>query len=219
MGKPRNIKDEIIRLYSSGKFYNEIAKELKCSKGTVSYHCAEIRIEKGLDKNGQWNNADPEKYIKAWQLCRQKIVNHYVKKLLSEPYKNLSFERLRKRVIYEQKEKCNRCKLSEWLGMKIMLELEHKDGDRHNNKRKNVEGLCPNCHSQTSTWRGKNKRNKRDLVSDEKLIISLVKHGFNFRRALIEVGLAPKGGNYKRCHKISRALRGGQNKSSSTKSF
>lgn len=33
------VKDKIIALRSKGKSYNEIAKQLKCSKSTISYHC------------------------------------------------------------------------------------------------------------------------------------------------------------------------------------
>jgi len=34
-------KESIIRLRSEGKTYNEIAKELGCSKGTIAYHLSE----------------------------------------------------------------------------------------------------------------------------------------------------------------------------------
>lgn len=36
----RKIKSEILRLRSEGKSYNEIAKELDCSKSVISYHCS-----------------------------------------------------------------------------------------------------------------------------------------------------------------------------------
>lgn len=35
----KGLKEKILKLYSKGKSYNSIAKELKCSKGTISYHC------------------------------------------------------------------------------------------------------------------------------------------------------------------------------------
>jgi len=52
---------------------------------------------------------------------------------------------------------CESCKLSEWLGEPISLELDHKDGNKYNHKFKNLRLLCPNCHAQTHTYRGKNK--------------------------------------------------------------
>ena len=36
---PRGIKKDILRLRSKGKTYEQIAKELNCSKGTIAYHC------------------------------------------------------------------------------------------------------------------------------------------------------------------------------------
>lgn len=56
---------------------------------------------------------------------------------------------------------CNKCKLSEWNGLTIPIELEHIDGNSQNNSLDNVELLCPNCHAQTSTYKGKNKGNGR----------------------------------------------------------
>ena len=54
-------------------------------------------------------------------------------------------------------EQCEICKLIEWNGQKIPLELHHIDGNRHNNKLNNLKFLCPNCHSQTHTFCGGNK--------------------------------------------------------------
>lgn len=42
---------------------------------------------------------------------------------------------------------CTKCNNSEWLGEPIPLEVHHKNGDWQNNKRENLEALCPNCHA------------------------------------------------------------------------
>lgn len=55
--------------------------------------------------------------------------------------------------------KCGECGIDEWRGRPISFELNHKDGDNSNHKLENLELLCPNCHSQTETFR--NKRGKR----------------------------------------------------------
>lgn len=56
-------------------------------------------------------------------------------------------------------EKCSECNLSAiWHNKPITLELDHIDGDSQNNVLSNLRWLCPNCHSQTETFRGRNKR-------------------------------------------------------------
>lgn len=52
--------------------------------------------------------------------------------------------------------RCESCGLSEWRGADIPLSLHHVNGDRHDNRLENLQVLCPNCHSQTDTWAGRN---------------------------------------------------------------
>lgn len=53
--------------------------------------------------------------------------------------------------------KCSNCGITEWDNKSIVMELEHKDGDSSNNSLDNTCLLCPNCHSQTSTYKNRNK--------------------------------------------------------------
>ncbi|MGB4076287.1 MAG: HNH endonuclease [Minisyncoccia bacterium] len=41
------------------------------------------------------------------------------------------------------------------------VELDHVNGDRHDNRIENLRILCPNCHSLKPTHRGRNKTNCR----------------------------------------------------------
>lgn len=56
--------------------------------------------------------------------------------------------------------KCECCGIDSWNGSQIKCELDHIDGDRTNHRLHNLRMLCPNCHSQTDTFRSK-KRNAR----------------------------------------------------------
>lgn len=61
-------------------------------------------------------------------------------------------------LIKDRGHECESCSLEQWLGQPITLEIDHMDGNRANNEEYNLKLLCPNCHSQTSTWRGRNNK-------------------------------------------------------------
>jgi hypothetical protein len=70
--------------------------------------------------------------------------------------------KLKQRLVKENyfKNECSICGISEWNGELLPLELDHVDGDSTNHTIQNLRILCPNCHSQTETFRGKNKGKK-----------------------------------------------------------
>lgn len=70
-------------------------------------------------------------------------------------FSQLGKSQIRKRVLFEQNYCCGKCQLKEWLHQPIALELEHINGIKTDNTRNNLIALCPNCHSQTHTWRRK----------------------------------------------------------------
>lgn len=67
------------------------------------------------------------------------------------------------------------------------MQLDHIDGNHRNNRLYNLRLLCPNCHSQTDTYAGKNLWQK-SVVSDEELA-SAINTSSSLSAALREVGL------------------------------
>ena len=68
--------------------------------------------------------------------------------------------RLKERIIKEGiiPYECAICgNKGEWLGEKLVLQLDHINGEHYDHRKENLRFLCPNCHSQTTTYSGKNK--------------------------------------------------------------
>jgi hypothetical protein len=59
------------------------------------------------------------------------------------------------------KEECSSCGLGPtWNGKPITLQIDHINGDSFDHRLENLRILCPNCHSQTSNWGGRNVQRK-----------------------------------------------------------
>ncbi len=65
-----------------------------------------------------------------------------------------------KKRLFSVKLKEPKCEECSWAKLspdgRLPLELDHINGDRHDNRIENLRILCPNCHSLQATHRGKN---------------------------------------------------------------
>ena len=82
---------------------------------------------------------------------------------------------------------CQECGISDWNGKPLTLEVDHIDGNHQNNSVTNLRLLCPNCHSQTPTFKAKNKGNgrtqrRKQAPVAQRQCISLV-----MRRLLVQI--------------------------------
>ena len=96
--------------------------------------------------------------------------------------------------------KCELCGLTEWQNKAIVLELDHINGKNRDHRIENIRFLCPNCHSQTFNFRGRNINTGKRTVSDKTLLDELKKS--NIRQSLLNVGMSASGTNYERCKKL-----------------
>ncbi len=96
---------------------------------------------------------------------------HRLESLMSSEFDTLAYQSKRKRVLIEQDFKCNSCNIDTWFGKPLTLELEHIDGNHQNDIRSNLIALCPNCHSLTDTWRGRNRKNKLPPVAQGEQVV------------------------------------------------
>lgn len=151
------------RKYTEEEFINAV-KESKTVK--------EVLNKLNLSSKGG-NYTSFRKYVKELELdithfytfgkgpCWNKNTKIGPKRPLTDYFSNkftISSNTLRKRLLSEKifEHKCYNCNNTQWNKLPIPLELEHIDGNHHNNNLSNLTLLCPNCHAQTSTYRGKN---------------------------------------------------------------
>jgi len=135
--------------------------------------CCEVSSNKCIEVRKKNSNKIKERHKenKAYKFtkeARNKSRLVYEENFDNLPFEKKSWNRKKKVVLEEQKGKCLICGFDEWLGQKLVLQLDHIDGDHNNNKRENFRVLCPNCHSLTPTYKkgyeGKFKRTEEEII-------------------------------------------------------
>lgn len=134
-----SISESLVRLGMSPKGGNFRYFKLKSNEWNVdTSHFTGMRCGKGGNKK----KYPIEDYLSGKRYCSTHVLK---KKLLSQG-------------VFQHK--CYNCGRTEWNNKPIPIELEHIDGDSNNNTLDNLTILCPNCHAQTPTYRGKNCKGK-----------------------------------------------------------
>ena len=89
--------------------------------------------------------------------------------------------------------KCAICGAVEWQGKTLSLELDHINGVNNDNRLENLRFLCPNCHSQTTTYGSRNQqRNESEYeITDElrSLVESKYEELHNVKRVSSVLGI------------------------------
>ncbi|MBU1082970.1 HNH endonuclease [Patescibacteria group bacterium] len=137
-----------------------------------SFSIRQVLLKLGLRPAGG-NYEQIKKYIKEYNLENQHFRGkgwNAGMKGIGKPripladilVKNSSFQsfKLKKRLFSTQL-KPTHCELCGWAQYSVTghlpLELDHINGDRHDNRIENLRILCPNCHSLTETYRSKKR--------------------------------------------------------------
>lgn len=137
-------ENEIRHWIEENKSKAFICKELNCKPETLNSYLKKMNIVYSGNQSGKGTTKNSSNYMPLIEyLTNSKDIqtNKIRNKLLREGYKEY---------------KCECCGLTEWLGQPIPLEVHHKDGNAHNNVIENYQLLCPNCHAQTDSYRGRN---------------------------------------------------------------
>lgn len=121
-----------------------------------------------LSCNKEFNNARKDQKFCSFEcMGRYKAYQTYQKLLNGNISSSNSFYNPRgaKRfILEEQNKKCAICDIENiWNEKSIVFVLDHIDGNSTNNKRENLRLVCPNCDSQLSTFKSRNKNSGRYL--------------------------------------------------------
>ena len=169
--------EKVLELLRQGRSYNAIVAEVGCSKSTVNYYAKKLGTAKklriydwkaihvyhdegnrlsqcrkhfGFSKDA-WDKAVQRGEItpRPWKIPLENI-------LVSNgdtTRRHVKYRLLRSGLL---EERCHECGLSDWRGQKLALDLHHINGIANDNRRENIVLLCPNCHSLTPNYCGKN---------------------------------------------------------------
>jgi len=89
------------------------------------------------------------------------VTQKHKEQWLNKEEKTYDRNRLRIWLSEENGYNCGCCGISDWNGQPITLQVDHIDGNAGNDYPENLRLICPNCHSQTPTFSGRNKGSGR----------------------------------------------------------
>lgn len=147
----RPTREEFQAIVKTCSTYREILERFNLVVTSGNYRSLRKRIK---DDNIDVSN------IRGTPTNREFVRKHTNETIFCKDSKVYS-ETAKRRLITEKliPYQCQKCGLGdEWQGEKLVLIMDHINGDHHDNRLENLRFLCPNCNSQTETFCGRKNR-------------------------------------------------------------
>ena len=171
---------EIVLFVQNATSYSEVARQIGYqSSGSGVQIVQKLIKERGID------------------------ISHFKGHAWNKNENNLSHPYIKKQFLMQVLYECAECKINSWNNKSIALTVHHKDGDRSNNDFSNLILLCPNCHSQTENFCGKNRR-KYEHITDEIFLEALQNYN-SINAACVALGIPANESSYKRAQTVKNA--------------
>lgn len=177
---PEKTREAVRLLRAAGLSRSAVARELGITKPTVTYHAKALGLPSNSKCNRRYNWDEIQRYYDAGhsmtecqrhfgfarKTCMDAVARGAVRsrpqRLPAVTY--LTFDQVQhrgtvKRALLRERlkdDRCELCGISEWQGKPLSLALHHVNGDGRDNRLENLQLLCPNCHSQTENFAGRN---------------------------------------------------------------
>jgi hypothetical protein len=186
----RMTRDQVRNLLAAGLSITEVADALGLAKSTVCYHArrlghaADARFAARYDwteirrfyEEGNSLKRCREHFgfsVSAWcDAIERGDIAPRPRSAEIDVYLDLrevSRSNLRRRLAAEglKQNRCERCGIEIWRGRSLSMALHHVNGNGNDNRLENLQILCPNCHSQTPNFSGRNARRRLRIVRNE----------------------------------------------------
>lgn len=175
----RRLVEELLAV---GHTRAEVARLLGIAKATVSYHARRLgeSIDNRCARRYDWeavqryydqghgvracmsafgfSSASWFEAVKRGSVIARPAATPIDELLVADTYRGRYYLKLRLLRAGLKHDRCEQCGIEDWCGRPITLALHHVNGIRDDNRLQNLQLLCPNCHSQTSTYAGRNGR-------------------------------------------------------------
>jgi len=154
MSKPRKYQEyQLIEAVATSRSIAQVLTQLGLKPAGGNYATIRLKVSELELDTTHWKGQGWNKGLNVPSFTRRDLVDILVENSPHKQSHSLKLRLIKEGLLLER---CNECGLIDWQQKPISFHLEHINGIHNDNRIENLQLLCPNCHSQTDTYCGKN---------------------------------------------------------------